>query len=156
MYVRIALTKIYKNYKYYILHYFQCWETSIGQEIYRLVLIDFFTTTIGASVIQACRLFLSMKWPKVGVSEFDISRGTLGLVFNQTLLWVGLLFSPMLATIVLIKMFLTFYIKKLSLIYLCKAPKRMWRAAQTQTLYLIMIFVSLMGVIITHSYVITQ
>lgn len=101
-------------------------------------------------------MLLTFKWPSIGLPEFDISRGTLGLVFNQTLLWVGLLFSPMLATIVVIKLFLTFYIKKFSLLYFCKAPTKLWRAAQTHTLYLVLIFLSLMGVIVTHSYVITQ
>lgn len=50
-------------------------------------------------------------WSKIGIPEFDISRGSLGLVFNQTLLWVGLLFSPPLAGIVAIKMIITFYLK---------------------------------------------
>lgn len=37
--------------------------------------------------------------------------GSLSLIFNQSLLWIGLLFSPLLAAVVSIKMVLTFYIK---------------------------------------------
>lgn len=50
-------------------------------------------------------------WEKVGLPEFDISRGSLGLIFNQTLLWVGLLFSPPLVVMITIKMMFTFYLK---------------------------------------------
>lgn len=95
-------------------------------------------------------------WPKIGLPEFDISRGSLSLIFNQTLLWVGLLFSPPLAVIITIKMIITFYLKKTTLIYFCKPPSKLWRSAQTSTLFLVMVFVSLLGVVIVHGYIITQ
>lgn len=33
----------------------QCWETSMGQEVYRLVIIDFLFTIVGASLAEFCR-----------------------------------------------------------------------------------------------------
>lgn len=92
--------------------YLQCWETSIGQEVYRLVIIDFLLIEVGGAIVQGIRYLLYCKCSrKIGQSEFDISRATLGLVFNQTLLWVGLVFSPLLAAVVTIKIILTFYLK---------------------------------------------
>ncbi|CAD7091086.1 unnamed protein product [Hermetia illucens] len=135
----------------------ECWETSIGQEIYRLILMDFIISILGTSAVQACQGLLNLKYPEfIQVPEFDISRKSLGLVYNQTLLWVGLLFAPMIALVVTIKMILTFYIKKLTLIYFCKTPKHVWRSAQTQTLYLVFSFLSLLGVIVAHGYIMTQ
>lgn len=119
-------------------------------------MIDFIVATIGSTLLQAIRVLLYKQWPKIGLPEFDISRGTLGLIFNQSLLWVGLLFSPLLAIMVVVKMLLTFYIKKYTLIYLCKSPTQVWRSAQTQTLYLVLIFFSLLGVMVSHGYIITQ
>jgi hypothetical protein len=51
-------------------------------------------------------------WKKIGVPEFDIARNTLNIIYNQTLFFVGLYFSPLLALIVILKMFITFYVKK--------------------------------------------
>jgi hypothetical protein len=51
-------------------------------------------------------------WDGIGVPEFDIARNTLNIIYNQTLFLVGFYFSPLLALIVTLKMFLTFYIRK--------------------------------------------
>lgn len=51
-------------------------------------------------------------WPTLSAPGFDISRNTLNLIHNQTLFWVGFFFSPLLPMVMVVKMFLTFYIKK--------------------------------------------
>jgi len=33
----------------------QCWETSMGQEVYRLVIIDFLFAIVGTSLAEFCR-----------------------------------------------------------------------------------------------------
>ncbi|XP_055912980.1 transmembrane channel-like protein 5 [Eupeodes corollae] len=134
-----------------------CWETAVGQEIYRLVVSDFLINIFIVPLLDVFRAnVLARRWPKIEKPNFDISQNSLGLVFNQTLLWVGLLFSPLLALVLVVKMALTFYVKKTTLIYLCKSPKHMWRSAQTQTLYLVFTFLSLLGVILTLGYIMTQ
>lgn len=134
-----------------------CWETAIGQEIYRLVISDFFINIFIVPLIDVFRAkVLARHWPKTGKPNFDISQNSLGLIFNQTLLWIGLLFSPLLALVLVIKMALTFYVKKTTIIYLCRSPKHMWRSAQTQTLYLVFTFLSLLGVILTLGYIMIQ
>lgn len=137
--------------------YDQCWETSVGQEIYRLIVIDFVVSVLFLALFQAARYGINRYYNQsVSLPEFCISNNSLGLVYNQTLLWFGLLFSPLLCVVVVVKLFLTFYIKKLSLIYFCKPQSKLWRSSQTQTLFLVLVFVSLFGVIITHGYIITQ
>jgi len=51
-------------------------------------------------------------WEKIGVPEFDIARSTLNIIYNQTLFFVGFYFSPLLALVITLKMFITFYIRK--------------------------------------------
>ncbi|XP_011179874.1 transmembrane channel-like protein 1 [Zeugodacus cucurbitae] len=137
--------------------YSQCWETHIGQELYRFIITDSFICLI---IIPFCcvtrALLSSLYWPWLGRPDFDISQKSLGLVYNQTLLWLGLLFSPLLVAIIVCKLFLKFYINKALLLHLCKPSCHIWRSAQTQTLYLVFTFVSVLGVILTLGYIMTQ
>ncbi|XP_055586664.1 transmembrane channel-like protein 5 [Uranotaenia lowii] len=137
--------------------YESCWETSVGQEIYRLVVIDFIVSVLFLAFLQATRYSLNRFYSRsISLPEFCLTNNSLGLVYNQTLLWFGLLFSPLLCVIVAGKLFLMFYIKKFSLIYFCKPPSKLWRSSQTHTLLLVLIFVSLFGVMVTHGYIMTQ
>ncbi|XP_054730198.1 transmembrane channel-like protein 7 [Anastrepha obliqua] len=137
--------------------YSECWETHIGQELYRFIVMDSFICLIIIPFLCGARALLSsVYWPWLGGPEFDISQKSLGLVYNQTLLWLGLLFAPLLVAIIVCKMFLKFYINKTLLLHLCKPSCHIWRAAQTQTLFLVFTFVSLLGVILTLGYIMTQ
>ncbi|XP_067641714.1 transmembrane channel-like protein 7 [Eurosta solidaginis] len=137
--------------------YSQCWETHIGQELYRFIIIDTFICLLIIPLLCVARSLLSQYYlPWLGGAEFDISQKSLGLVYNQTLLWLGLLFAPLLVAIIVCKMLLQFYINKALLLYLCKPCCHIWRSAQTQTLYLVFTFVSLLGVILTLGYIMTQ
>lgn len=90
----------------------KCWETWMAQNIYRLIIIEFMIVVCLGSIYRFIR-FLIYKhlWANIGLSEFNISRGCLGLIFNQTLLSIGIFFSPPLAAIILLKMIVTFYLK---------------------------------------------
>lgn len=76
--------------------------------------------------------------------EFDIAWNTMQIIYNQTLFWVGLVFSPLLPAVVVVKLLLTWYIRYSTVIYLCKPSAKTWRAAQTSTWFLVMTFLSLL------------
>uniref|UniRef100_A0A182SE38 TMC domain-containing protein n=1 Tax=Anopheles maculatus TaxID=74869 RepID=A0A182SE38_9DIPT len=151
-----------------------CWETLIGQELYRLLVVDFFISTVLLCAVRGVRYLLHAHYGTVrnGPASsttptsvlarhltpppFCIETHSLGLVYNQTLLWFGVLFAPLLVLLVALKLLLVFYINKFELIYLCQPPARLWRSSQTQTLFLVLVFVSLFGVLLTHGYIIMQ
>lgn len=135
----------------------QCWQTLLGQEVYRLVVTDFILAIIGTSLAELLRTFINKSmWKKIGAPEFDIARNTLNLIYNQMLFFVGFYFSPLLAFVIILKLFITFYIKKLGVLNNCEPSVRPWRAAQTQTLFLVLSFIASLIVLILLGYVVVQ
>lgn len=133
-----------------------CWQTKLGEEIYRLVLLDFIVATCGECLFEAIRLALYDKgWKWVGRSEFDIARSTLNLIYNQTLFWLGFYFSPFMSVIIFIKMILIFYFKKYGLRKYYEPLSRPWRAAQTETLFLALAFLGMVSVLTALGYIIS-
>ncbi|KAF2879289.1 hypothetical protein ILUMI_26881 [Ignelater luminosus] len=134
-----------------------CWETSIGQHIYRLILFDFLFSVVIAAFVEAARHCIYKRlWKGIGVSNFDIAKYTLNLMYNQTLFWVGLYFSPLLSVVVVLKLFCTWYIRRTCVLHFCQPSSKSWRAAQTQTWFLILSFISLVLVLIAHGYIIVN
>lgn len=135
---------------------YNCWQTKLAEEIYRLVIFDFIIFTIGSFFIEALRYKLSKITDNINLPKFNIAQNTLNLIYNQILLWAVFYFSPLLSIVVVIKMFLTFYIKKIGLMRHCEPSSTSWRAAQTQTIFLALVFLGMTGVIIALGYVITN
>ncbi|XP_035856733.1 transmembrane channel-like protein 5 isoform X2 [Sander lucioperca] len=120
---------------------FSCWESMVGQALYRLVIFDFLFLMLGSffgeflSNVIGTRLL-----PRLGVPEFDVARNVLELIYAQTLAWIGIYFSPLLPAIQIFKLFILFYIKKVSLMKNCQPPRRSGRAAQMQTIFIALLF----------------
>ncbi|XP_063790469.1 transmembrane channel-like protein 5 [Pseudophryne corroboree] len=120
---------------------FECWESYIGQDIYRLVVIDFLFVLMGSLFGEFLRRIIGMHCcKKLGMPEFDIARNVLDLIYAQTLAWIGIFFSPLIPLIQMIKLFIIFYVKKVSLTMNCTPPRRAWRASQMTTLFIFLLF----------------
>ncbi|XP_014481354.1 PREDICTED: transmembrane channel-like protein 5 [Dinoponera quadriceps] len=133
-----------------------CWQTDFGGEIYRLIVLDFIVSVLGACLQFARSALYKRVSTKIGRPEFDIARGTLNLIYNQTLFWMGFYFSPLISFIIVMKMVVTFYIKKYELERCYQRPSQPWRAAQTQTLFLAFAFLGMIGVLLTIGYIISN
>ncbi|XP_053655423.1 transmembrane channel-like protein 7 isoform X2 [Cherax quadricarinatus] len=135
-----------------------CWETSLGEEFYRLLIIDFFVVVI----MQLATLIFFVATQKQITKgkihhyllEFDISRNTLHLIYNQTLLWAGLFFCPLTPVIVLLKITIMFYIQKFSVLKFLQPDERPWRAAQTETVFFALTLVSLILSFLGYGFII--
>lgn len=120
---------------------FSCWESMVGQALYRLVIFDFLFLMLGSlfgeflSNVIGTRLF-----PSHGMPEFDVARNVLELINAQTLIWIGIYFSPLLPVIQILKFLILFYVKKVSLTQNCQPPRRSGRAAQMQTIFIALLF----------------
>ncbi|XP_061578825.1 transmembrane channel-like protein 5 [Cololabis saira] len=120
---------------------FLCWESVVGQALYRLVVFDFFFQILGSFFGEFLSNVIGTKlYPALGVPEFDVARNVLELIYAQTLAWIGIYFSPLLPAIQILKFFIIFYLKKISLTHNCQPPRRSGRAAQMQTIFIFLLF----------------
>ncbi|XP_075371122.1 transmembrane channel-like protein 5 isoform X2 [Mycteria americana] len=127
----------------------QCWETLVGQDIYRLVLVDFIFCLLGSFFGEFLRRIIGTTvCVSLGPPEFDIGRNVLDLIYAQTLTWIGILFSPLLPGIQMISFSIVFYVKKVSLMMNCHPPRKVWRTAQMTTSFMFLLFFpSFLGVL---------
>ncbi|NXM73313.1 TMC5 protein, partial [Serilophus lunatus] len=127
----------------------QCWETLVGQDIYRLVLVDFIFCLLGSFFGEFLRRIIGTTFcMSLGPPEFDIARNVLDLIYAQTLTWTGILFSPLLPGIQMIAFSIIFYVKQVSLMRNCQPPRKVWRTAQMTTSFIFLLFCpSFLGVL---------
>uniref|UniRef100_A0A674JL24 Transmembrane channel-like protein n=1 Tax=Terrapene triunguis TaxID=2587831 RepID=A0A674JL24_9SAUR len=119
----------------------ECWESLVGQDIYRLIVIDFIFCLLGSFFGEFVRRIIGTKCcKKLGVPEFDIARNVLDLIYTQTLAWIGIFFAPLMPAMQIISFFIIFYVKKVSLMRNCQPPRKVWRASQMTTLFIFLLF----------------
>uniref|UniRef100_A0A0L8HSK7 TMC domain-containing protein n=1 Tax=Octopus bimaculoides TaxID=37653 RepID=A0A0L8HSK7_OCTBM len=134
--VNMAMLCLYWSRKVIMNESTQCWETFISQEIYRLVVIDFFFTILYTLVFEVT-WFISHSCNILSASpKFNIATTTLDLVYSQALCWLGLFYAPLMPLLMVVKLFFIFHIKCISVIYCCSPSKMIWRASRTHTIFL--------------------
>ncbi|KAM8841968.1 transmembrane channel-like protein 7 [Synchiropus picturatus] len=127
---------------------YSCWETRVGQEMYKLTIFDFIivvAVTIFVEfprklIVKYCDCGLAKWW---GQQEFAIPQNVLEIVYGQTICWIGTFYSPMLPAICTIKYFFVFYIKKVSLVNNCRPATRPFRASSSNFFFLGVLLIGL-------------
>lgn len=65
-------------------------------------------------LVKYCQCGLTKWW---GEQEFSIPHNVLGIVYGQTICWIGTFYCPLLPAICIIKYFFIFYIKKVGSLF---------------------------------------
>ncbi|XP_004604367.2 transmembrane channel-like protein 7 [Sorex araneus] len=128
---------------------YPCWETQVGQEMYKLMIFDLiiilavtlfvdFPRKILVTYFSSSRLIQC--W---GQQEFSIPDNVLGIVYGQTICWMGTFFSPLLPAIATLKFIIIFYVKEMSLLYTCRPSPRQFRASNSNFFFLLVLLIGL-------------
>ncbi|EMP31530.1 Transmembrane channel-like protein 7 [Chelonia mydas] len=127
---------------------YPCWESRVGQEMYKLMIFDFIIIFAVAVFVNFPRKLLVtyyscklIQW--CGLQEFGIPENVLEIVYGQTICWIGTFYSPVLPAIATVKYFIVFYIKKISLMHTCRPSKRPVRASSSNFFFLVVLLIGL-------------
>ncbi|XP_042345811.1 transmembrane channel-like protein 4 [Plectropomus leopardus] len=123
---------------------YPCWETRVGQEMYKLTLFDFLINFAVLVLVEIPRRMVVDNWSNkltqwVGRQEFVVPANVLGLVYGQTVVWTGALFCPLLPLINTIKFIFLFYFKKLTLFNNCRPALRTFRSTTSTFFFLVVL-----------------
>ncbi|RVE75734.1 hypothetical protein OJAV_G00001580 [Oryzias javanicus] len=127
---------------------YSCWETRVGQEMYKLTIFDFIIIAAVTILVEFPRKLIVTYWKSGfskwwGEQEFGIPQNVLEIVYGQTICWIGTFYCPLLPAICTIKYFFVFYIKKLSLIKNCRPSTRPFRASSSNFFFLGVLLIGL-------------
>uniref|UniRef100_A0A3Q2NU88 Transmembrane channel-like protein n=1 Tax=Fundulus heteroclitus TaxID=8078 RepID=A0A3Q2NU88_FUNHE len=122
-------------------HMLGCWETRVGQEMYKLTLFDLLVNIALLVLVEFPRRMVVDNWSCklskwVGRQEFVVPSNVLGLVYGQTVVWTGALFCPLLPLINTVKFVILFYCKKITLFYNCRPAIRTFRSTTSAFFFL--------------------
>ncbi|XP_062072128.1 transmembrane channel-like protein 8 [Lepus europaeus] len=140
---------------------YQCWENSVGEELYKLLLFNFLLTAAFAFLVSLPRRLLVERlsgrfWAWLGREEFLVPRSVLDIVAAQTVTWMGLFYCPLLPLLSSVFLFLTFYIKKYTLLRNSRAPRRLFRASSTTVFFQLVLLLGLLLAAAPLGYVVSS
>ncbi|XP_073914281.1 voltage-gated chloride channel TMC4 isoform X2 [Castor canadensis] len=125
-----------------------CWETRLGQEMYKLLVFDLLTGLAVMLFIQFPRKIFCGLCPGAlcrlaGNQEFQVPDEVLRLIYSQTVVWVGSFFCPLLPLLNTVKFLLLFYLKKLTLFSTCSPASRTFRASTANFFFPVVLLLGL-------------
>ncbi|XP_055936166.1 transmembrane channel-like protein 7 isoform X2 [Argiope bruennichi] len=134
-----------------------CWETYVGQQLYKLAVTDFFVYVMMFILYDVprdviVRHFKNKVTQMVGRQVFDLPNQVLALVYSQTLCWLGVVYSPLLPAITVIKFIAIFYIKKQMVLKYCVPAPIPYKASRSNAMFMIILMLSFFTLMIIHGY----
>ncbi|XP_007483003.2 transmembrane channel-like protein 8 isoform X1 [Monodelphis domestica] len=139
----------------------QCWETSVGQELYKLSIFDFFLMLAFAFLVTLPRRLLvdhfsGQFWVWLGREEFLVPKNVLDIVAGQTVTWMGLFYCPLLPLLSSIFIFFTFYVKKYTLFRNCRPSPYLFQASSATFFFQLVLLLGLLVASVPLIYVISS
>lgn len=135
----------------------QCWETFVGQQFYKLLVVDFVTHVFVTFFINFPRAMLARainsKFTRfIGEQEFELSKHVLDIVYSQTICWLGTFYSPFIPATAVLFHFGMFYVKKFACLVNSKPSAILYRASRSNSLFMSVLLLSFVLAVIPIVY----
>ncbi|XP_041986162.1 transmembrane channel-like protein 7 [Aricia agestis] len=139
----------------------ECWETYVGQQLYKLILTDFAIQFIMTFFINLPRAFIARHARSrclriIGSQEFYLPKHVLDIVYIQSIIWMGSFFCPFLPIIGTIFCFLIFYIKKFACLVNCTPSPIVHKASKSKSLFMSVLLLGFVISIVPVAYSIAE
>ncbi|XP_027986279.2 transmembrane channel-like protein 8 isoform X2 [Eptesicus fuscus] len=140
---------------------YQCWENSVGEELFKLSTFNFLLTVAFAFLVSLPRRVLVERfsgrfWTWLGREEFLVPTNVLDMVAGQTVIWMGLFYCPLLPLLHSAVIVLTFYIKKYTLLRNSRASLRRFRASSSTFFFQLVLVLGLLLATVPLGYVVSS
>ncbi|XP_036691259.1 transmembrane channel-like protein 8 isoform X4 [Balaenoptera musculus] len=140
---------------------YQCWEDSVGEELYKLSIFNFLLMVAFTFLVSLPRRLLVERfsgrfWAWLDREEFLLPKNVLDIVEGQTVTWMGLFYCPLLPLLNSIFIFLTFYIKKYTLLRNSRASPRPFRASSSIFFFQLVLILGLLLAAAPLGYVVSS
>ncbi|KAM9209358.1 transmembrane channel-like protein 8 [Dugong dugon] len=140
---------------------YQCWENSVGEELFKLSIFNFLLTVAFAFLVTLPRRLMAERfsgkfWAWLDREEFLVPKNVLDIVAGQTVTWMGLFYCPLLPLLNSVFIFLTFYIKKYTLLRNSRASPRLFRASSSTFFFQLVLLLGLLLAAVPLGYVVSS
>ncbi|GBM55639.1 Transmembrane channel-like protein 7 [Araneus ventricosus] len=136
-----------------------CWETYVGQQLYKLNLSQLFAIVASFVLVDVPRACFVKNWKNkfsrlIGQATFFLPTEVLVAVYSQTILWLGVFYSPLLPAVTVIKLIVLFYVKKTKVLQCSQQPKVLYKASRFNSTFIDILLLSFLAVLVVHFYTI--
>lgn len=161
MYMYISENGFVCSYNNYDSSKLECWETYVGQQLYKLILTDFAVQFFTTFFINLPRAFIARHTNSrflkiIGEQDFYLPKHVLDIVYIQTIIWMGSFFCPFLPLIGTIFYFLIFYIKKFTCLINCTPSPVVYKASKSKSLFMSVLLLGFVISIIPVAYSVAE
>lgn len=139
----------------------RCWETYVGQQVYKLLLIDIVVGILVVLLWHTPRRYINTKYRDrfklvrlVGPQEFDLAKSVVDIIYAQNLCWFGLLFCPLIPAITLLHNIIVFFVKKVDLFKNCRPESRPYKTSKSTSLFMKVLLLSFMLAVVPAGYIV--
>ncbi|EDV27746.1 uncharacterized protein TRIADDRAFT_53751 [Trichoplax adhaerens] len=126
-----------------------CWETYVGQELFKLVVVNFFVVVFATILVEFPQRFIADRIRSQTICcipiyppEFQIPKNVLDLVYAQVLCWLGAFYCPMVPLMIVVSLVVIFYVKKISLVYNNHPSQRPYRTSKSNSFFMLLLIIS--------------
>ncbi|XP_017781236.1 PREDICTED: transmembrane channel-like protein 7 [Nicrophorus vespilloides] len=137
-----------------------CWETFVGQQMYKLALTDFATHVFITFVVNFIRSRigrLENRFAKlIGEQYFDLPKHVLDVVYLQTVSWFGSFYAPCLPALFTIIFFAMFFVKRFACLVNSRPSSTVYRASRSNSMFMIVLLVSFIFALIPVAFSVAE